>query len=77
MRRMGLFDYWSKYGPPDHCELRNGKLICNLISRLDDQLFSTTGSAQSGHNLNKIAIRLADIPVSDYPKRVMRTTFFN
>jgi TolB-like protein len=27
-RRMGLFDYWNKYGPPDHCELRNGKLIC-------------------------------------------------
>lgn len=28
-RRMGLFDYWSKYGSPDHCELRSGKLICN------------------------------------------------
>jgi TolB-like protein len=27
-RRMGLFDYWNKFGPPDHCELRNGKLIC-------------------------------------------------
>jgi hypothetical protein len=28
-RRMGLFDYWNRYGPPDHCELRNEKLICH------------------------------------------------
>ncbi len=23
-----VFDYWNKYGPPDKCELRDGKLIC-------------------------------------------------
>ena len=27
-RRMGLFDYWQVYGPPDNCELRAGQLIC-------------------------------------------------
>jgi hypothetical protein len=27
-QRMGLFDYWNKYGPPDNCELRDGELIC-------------------------------------------------
>ncbi len=27
--QLRLFDYWTKYGPPDNCELRNGKLICN------------------------------------------------
>jgi hypothetical protein len=27
-RRMNLFDYWNKYGAPDNCELRAGKLIC-------------------------------------------------
>jgi hypothetical protein len=27
-RRLRLFDYWNKYGPPDNCELRDGKLIC-------------------------------------------------
>lgn len=27
--RMGLFDYWNAYGPPDNCELGDGKLICH------------------------------------------------
>jgi TolB-like protein len=27
-RRMGLFEYWDAYGPPDHCELKAGRLIC-------------------------------------------------
>jgi hypothetical protein len=27
--RMGLFEYWNKYGPPDNCELRDGELICH------------------------------------------------
>lgn len=27
-RRMGLFDYWRRYGPPDRCELQGGVLIC-------------------------------------------------
>jgi len=27
-RRMRLFEYWSKHGPPDHCELRGSTLIC-------------------------------------------------
>jgi adenylate cyclase len=26
--RLGLMDYWKQYGPPDDCELRNGKLMC-------------------------------------------------
>ena len=26
--RLGLMDYWKQYGPPDDCELRDGKLIC-------------------------------------------------
>ena len=26
--RMNLFEYWSKFGPPDNCELRDGKLVC-------------------------------------------------
>jgi TolB-like protein len=26
--RMKLFDYWNKFGPPDNCELRDGKLLC-------------------------------------------------
>jgi len=25
--RMKLFDYWNEYGPPDGCEIRQGKLI--------------------------------------------------
>jgi len=28
-RRMGLFEYWNVYGPPDNCELKDGKLICH------------------------------------------------
>jgi adenylate cyclase len=27
-RRMSLFDFWEQHGPPDHCELRGGTLIC-------------------------------------------------
>jgi hypothetical protein len=26
--RLGLMRYWEQYGPPDDCELRDGKLIC-------------------------------------------------
>jgi TolB-like protein len=26
-RRMGLFDYWNKYGPPDNSELQGGVLV--------------------------------------------------
>jgi hypothetical protein len=26
--RMGLFACWAKFGPPDNCKLRGGKLIC-------------------------------------------------
>jgi TolB-like protein len=26
--RLGIMDFWLQYGPPDDCELRNGKLIC-------------------------------------------------
>lgn len=29
-RRMRLFEYWSKHGPPDNCELRDSTLICPL-----------------------------------------------
>jgi hypothetical protein len=25
---MALFDYWQHNGPPDHCELSAGALIC-------------------------------------------------
>ena len=28
VRRLKLFDYWKQYGPPDNCELRDGKLNC-------------------------------------------------
>ena len=28
-RRMGLFEYWNAYGPPDNCQLRAGQLICD------------------------------------------------
>jgi hypothetical protein len=28
-RRMALFDYWQRNGPPDHCELSAGALICH------------------------------------------------
>lgn len=27
--RLRLMEYWKQYGPPDNCELRDGKLICN------------------------------------------------
>jgi Tfp pilus assembly protein PilF len=27
-QRLGLMEYWNCYGPPDDCELRNGKLTC-------------------------------------------------
>jgi len=26
--RLGMLDYWKKYGPPDGCDLRDGKLAC-------------------------------------------------
>jgi hypothetical protein len=26
--RFGLMDYWQKYGPPDDCDLKDGKLTC-------------------------------------------------
>ena len=28
VERLGLMEYWNQYGPPDNCELRNGKLMC-------------------------------------------------
>jgi hypothetical protein len=27
--RLGLMEYWQQYGPPDGCELNDGKLICH------------------------------------------------
>jgi hypothetical protein len=27
--RLGFFEYWQIYGPPDGCELRDGRLICH------------------------------------------------
>ena len=27
--RLGLIEYWKEYGPPDNCELRDGKLVCH------------------------------------------------
>ena len=27
--RLGLMEYWQEYGPPDDCDLRDGKLICH------------------------------------------------
>jgi hypothetical protein len=27
--RLGLMDYWQKYGPPDDCDLKDGKLTCH------------------------------------------------
>jgi hypothetical protein len=31
VERLGLhlIEYWQKYGPPDDCELKNGKLACH------------------------------------------------
>ncbi len=26
--RLGFMPYWEKFGPPDDCELRDGRLIC-------------------------------------------------
>jgi TolB-like protein len=26
--RLGLMEYWKQYGPPDDCDLKDGKLIC-------------------------------------------------
>ena len=27
--RLGMLDYWKKYGPPDDCALVNGHLVCH------------------------------------------------
>jgi tetratricopeptide (TPR) repeat protein len=27
--RIGLMEYWKKYGPPDDCDMKNGKLTCH------------------------------------------------
>jgi hypothetical protein len=27
--RIGLMDYWQTYGPPDDCDLKDGKLTCH------------------------------------------------
>jgi hypothetical protein len=27
--RLGLMKYWQKYGPPDDCDLNDGKLTCH------------------------------------------------
>jgi TolB-like protein/Tfp pilus assembly protein PilF len=27
--RLGLMEYWTQYGPPDNCELRDGRLTCH------------------------------------------------
>jgi TolB-like protein/Tfp pilus assembly protein PilF len=27
--RLGLMEYWQQYGPPDDCDLKNGKLTCH------------------------------------------------
>jgi tetratricopeptide (TPR) repeat protein len=29
MTRIGLMEYWKQYGPPDDCDLKNGKLTCH------------------------------------------------
>jgi hypothetical protein len=26
--RLGMHEYWRKYGPPDDCDLAGGKLVC-------------------------------------------------
>ena len=28
-RRMGLFDYWQRFGPPDDCQLRGATITCS------------------------------------------------
>ena len=27
--RMGFMEYWQQYGPPDDCDLKDGKLTCH------------------------------------------------
>ena len=27
--RLGFIEYWQKYGPPDDCDLREGRLTCH------------------------------------------------
>ena len=27
--RLGLMEYWKRYGPPDSCDLKDGKLLCH------------------------------------------------
>jgi hypothetical protein len=27
--RLGLMEYWQQYGPPDDCDLKDGKLTCH------------------------------------------------
>lgn len=27
-KRLGMFPYWKKYGPPDNCEVKNDQLVC-------------------------------------------------
>ncbi len=27
--RLGLMAFWQKYGPPDDCDLKDGKLTCH------------------------------------------------
>jgi hypothetical protein len=27
--RLGLMQYWQQYGPPDDCDLKDGKLTCH------------------------------------------------
>jgi TolB-like protein len=27
--RLGLLDYWRQYGPPDNCDIKDGKLTCH------------------------------------------------
>jgi hypothetical protein len=29
MTRMGYLGYWQQYGPPDDCDLKDGKLTCH------------------------------------------------
>jgi Tfp pilus assembly protein PilF len=29
VKRVGLMEYWKQYGPPDDCELKDGKLTCH------------------------------------------------
>jgi hypothetical protein len=29
VERLGLMEYWTQYGAPDHCELRDGRLLCS------------------------------------------------